>query len=120
MCGLHLVMTTGYSLGTSPGFAGGRSGGVQIGWYGMARARELYERVREAQAMLGTGEVEEAVARAEALRTEALTRLEGRVPSGAGASFALLIFGSPTSTLIWDLARPRPRGNSSPRYGSWP
>jgi len=40
---------------------------VQVGWYSMVRARELYERVREAQAMLGTGEVEEAVARAQTI-----------------------------------------------------
>ena len=66
---------------------------MQVGWYSMARARELYERVREAQAMLGTGEVEEAVARAEALRAEALTRLQGAVPSGVGYATVTVILG---------------------------
>lgn len=77
---------------------------MQIGWYGMARARELYERVREAQAMLGTGEVEDAVARAEALRAEALTRLVRAAPSGVERSYALAAFGYATVTVILGLA----------------
>ena len=81
----------------------------------MVRARELYERVREAQAMLGTGEVEEAVARAEALRTEALTRLEGAVPSGVERSYALAAFGYATVTVILGLAETLPPREFIPR-----
>ena len=81
----------------------------------MARARELYERVREAQAMLGTGEVEEAVARAEALRTQALTRLEGAVPSGVERSYALAAFGYASVTVILGLAETLPPREFIPR-----
>ena len=88
---------------------------MQVGWYSMVRARELYERVREAQAMLGTGEVEEAVARAEALRAEALTRLQGAVPSGVERSYALAAFGYATVTVILGLAETQPPKEFTPR-----
>src|SRR6266568_4513982 len=81
----------------------------------MVRARELYERVREAQAMLGTGDAEEAVARAEALRVEALARLQEPVPSGVERSYALAAFGYATVTLILGLAETLPPTEFIPR-----
>lgn len=81
----------------------------------MVRARELYERVREAQAMLGTGEVEEAVARAERLRADAASKLDGAPQSGVERSYALAAFGYATVTLILGLAETLPAGESIPR-----
>lgn len=54
--------------------------------------------------MLGTGEVKEAVGRAEALRAEALSRLKETLPSGVERSYALAAFGYATVTLILGVA----------------
>ena len=65
--------------------------------------------------MLGTGEAEEAVARADALRQEAVARLEGAVPSGVERSYALAAFGYATVTMILGLAETLPPKEFIPR-----
>lgn len=81
----------------------------------MARARDLYEQVREAQKLLGTGEVEEAVRRAEPLREQAsrllarsdrLTSFD-RTYAGAALTYATVV-------LILGAAETRPPAEAVP------
>ena len=81
----------------------------------MTRARDLYEQVREAQKLLGTGEVEEAVRRAEPLREQAsrllargghLTSFD-RTYAGAALTYATVV-------LILGAADTRPPAESVP------
>ncbi|MGI8708518.1 MAG: hypothetical protein ACR2LG_10000 [Actinomycetota bacterium] len=81
----------------------------------MRRARQIYDEVREAQALLGIGQIDEAMALAEPLRREAmellgrssLTSFE-RLHAGGAAVYA-------TVTLILGAAESSPPAESVPR-----
>ncbi|MGH3118182.1 MAG: hypothetical protein ACRDQ2_13930 [Gaiellales bacterium] len=74
----------------------------------MPRAKELFERVLAAQRQLGTGEVEEALAKAPELREEAVRLLgRGAMLSSFDRAHALAAYTYATVTTILGLAEAR-------------
>lgn len=81
----------------------------------MRRAKILFDEVKEAQLSLGTGEVEEALARAEPLRTEAAALMERPGLTSFERTYARGSFVYATVTLILGAAEALPPAESVPR-----
>lgn len=82
----------------------------------MSTAKDLYERVHRAQAQLGQGEVEEALAQAAPLREEAVRLLnKGGLLTSFDRTYATLAYTYSSVTLILGMAEARSPGESIPR-----
>lgn len=82
----------------------------------MPRAKELWERVRAAQQLLGTGSAEEALERAQLLREEAIRLLnKGAMLTSFDRSHANAAYAYATVTIILSLAEVRMPGEFVPK-----